>query len=603
MADLAATRPLESPPAPLEPVRGIGEIAWRLTPEGRSLIESFPFDWAAPREGPGVRRIKKNGQRDVWRIERPGGVYFLKRYRNDSPIARLKTLLRGPVAEFEADVGEYAERFAIAAVRPVACAWRGTRRASTCSMLITAGVPGAMPLCDYWLTIRDDPARARATSRSVARLVARAHQCGFHHLDMHAGNIIVQTEACPAPRPLFVDLHDVRTGAFVSLRSVVANLAQLNQWFRRHATRTQRLRFLRAYLEARDEFAQASPHARNWTLDPRTLLTTLARAARRHAEWLWAKRDRRSMRSGRYFSRVRAPGGWSGHAALVTKHPRPGSAFSHVVFTTEQWREWLRDPLRWVDPNRNKLLKDSHSVRVLRAALETDPPLPIIVKQPIPRSPLKRLLYALGPSRTLRAWRRANMLLHRDLPAAQALAIIERRGFGLWRSDSILLTEFVADALDVEAFLVRVVAPRPVAEQRAMKNGLIQALVGLVFDLGDRGFVHRDFKAPNVLVRWPDAPAGRPQLTLIDMDGIFHRGGARIAECDAALVRLAVSLGEVGCVTRSDLLRTLRLFLIRAGQLRADWKQRWRDLARRASDKRTRKAARREWKLAHYGRE
>ncbi|MFO0972285.1 MAG: lipopolysaccharide kinase InaA family protein [Phycisphaerae bacterium] len=575
---------------------------WCVLPDAAELVDGDGVDFAALVEGPGIRRIKRNGQRDVWRLDVRCGSYFLKRYRNESLASRLKTALRGPVAELEWSAGHYAARHGIAAVRPVAYAWRGTHRWSARSLLVTRAVPGAMPLCDYWLSVRDQPTRAGAMTRGVARLVARAHQCGFHHLDMHAGNIIVQTEGAGAPRPMFVDLHNARIGASVRPRAIVANLAQLNQWFRRHATRAQRLRFLKAYLVARDEFAQASPFARNWHIEPRTLLATLALAARRHAERLWAKRDRRSMRSGRYFARIQLRNGWTGHAALVTKHPRAGSRVSHLVCEPAQWAEWLAAPESWVAPQNTTVLKDSHSARVCRATLPTDPPLPIIAKRPIPRSLFKRLLYWIGPSRNRRAWRRANMLLHRDLPAAQPLALVERRTLGLWRRDSILLTEFVENAVDLEAFLVRELPRQPSDVQRRMKDRLIGAVVSLVVDLAERGFAHRDFKAPNILVRWDSPYTGPAELVLIDMDGVSHRGGVQRAAARRALVRLSVSLADVGLVTRTDRARALRGFLIHSGQARAEWTREWGAWQAESDAKADEKDARRDWKLARYGR-
>lgn len=576
---------------------------WRCLPDYRALVESQQFNWLSLRESPGALRIKRNGHRDVWRIELPGEVVFAKRYRSESVVTRLKAMLRGPMSAMEWEVGHYAASNGIDAVLPVACGWKGPRTWSGPSLLITRGVPGAVPLCDYWLTVRDEPHRANAICRSTARLVARAHQCGFHHLDMHAGNIIVQTQQCGQPRPIFVDLHNVRIGRSVSPRDVVANLAQLNQWFRRHATRPQRLRFLRAYLSARDEFATAGQYARNWTIDPRELLTILATVARRHAEKLWAKRDRRSMRTGRYFARVRPASGWRGHALLISKHPRTGSRASHETFEIKQWRQWLSDPTMWTDPTCTDVLKDSHSAVVCRSRLALPQPLPVICKRPLARSTMKRLLYAIGPSRNMRAWRRANMLLNRDLPAAQPLAVVERRALGLIRTDSVLITELVEGATDLEAFLIREVGPRSTAIQRRAKDGLIAAVATLVRDMSDRGFAHRDFKAANLLVRW-DAPfTGRPDLTLIDMDGISHRRGPRFDAGWRALVRLGVSLDACPILTRTDRLRMLHALLLKTGRPLTGWKDIWLALAEQSEHKLRLKTMRREWKLSHYGRE
>lgn len=604
MSHSIALRPqsvVESPPQVANCRKG--GFDWRCLPSAHALIDAGEYDWLNLRERPGIARVKRNGHRDVWRIDLPSEAIFVKRYRSESLAERTKALLRGPTSTLEWEVGHYAARHGIDAVLPIACGWKGTRFWSGPSLLLTRAIPGAVPLCDYWLSCRDDAHRARLIAQSTARLVARAHQCGFHHLDMHAGNIIVQTQNCTAPRPVFVDLHNVRIAQPVNPRDVIANLAQLNQWFRRHATRSQRLSFLREYLVARDEFAMASTYARNWTIDPRDLLRTLTGVARRHAERLWAKRDRRSMRTGRYFARMRPASGWRGHVLLISKHPRPSSRASQIVFELKQWKRWLSDPTSWTDPASNEVLKDSHSAVVCRAKLDTPDPLPVICKQPLARSFWKQLLYAVGPSRNLRAWRRANMLLNRDLPAAQALAVVERRFAGLFRTDSILITELIEDAVDFEAFLIHHVAPRTAREQRRMKDRLLAALAALVRDFADRGFAHRDFKAGNLLVRWSPPYADRPDFSLIDMDGISHRNGPRFDAAWRALVRLSVSLDACPAVTRTDRLRMLHSFLSKSGQPLIRWKEIWRVLASQAEHKAILKLRRREWKLATYGRE
>ena len=44
-----------------------------------------------------------------------------------------------------------------------------------------------------------------------------------------------------------IDLHNARLCKGLALSGVHSNLVQLNQWFARHASRTERLRFLKTY--------------------------------------------------------------------------------------------------------------------------------------------------------------------------------------------------------------------------------------------------------------------------------------------------------------------------------------------------------------------
>ncbi|MFQ5422715.1 MAG: lipopolysaccharide kinase InaA family protein [Phycisphaerae bacterium] len=589
-------------PAPFSEFRR-GTYGWRVLECYRKPIENATLDWLNPADAERGDRIKSNSQRDVWRVSLNDHGVFVKIYHPNGVAARLKLLLRGPTALEEWQVGRYAEVHSIAAVRPVACAWAGRRGADGPSVLITEAIPGAVPLNTYWLTIRDDPHTANALVEALARLIARAHQCGFRHGDLHPGNILVgpQRHLCDL---FFVDLHKVGIGRSVALRGVITNLAQLNQWFRRNATRSQRLRFLTHYLADRDRFAQASPYARNWRINPRTLAANLARQAERHANRLWAKRDRRANRTSRYFARIKPAPGWRGLVMLRSKHPAPAAAASRLEYRAADWKRWLSDPLQWTNSDRHELLKDSHSATICKARLQTEPhPAVVIVKRSRPRNAWKRLLQMCSPSRARRAWQTANRLINRDLPTAQPLALLERFTLGLVRTDSLSITEYMVDSADLETFLTRDVAALPRHHQRRVKDRLIAAAVRLLKDFHGRGFAHRDLKAPNLLVNWRPPFDDLPCLTLIDMDGIRHVGRPDQRQRTRALVRLCVSLLPSPACTRTDRLRALQSYLTGPGRTPKDWKCRWREIDALALAKLNDKVRRRRWKIKHYGRE
>lgn len=579
-----------------------GPHTWRVVNSHAACFDALGVDWFRLADCPSAILIKRNGQRDVWQVKTAGRSYFAKIYHPVGAPARMKLLFRGPIANQEWAVGLYAAAHGVSAVAPVAIAWQQGRRMDGVSLLVTEAVDAALPLSDFWRTIRDDRHQANLLVDSLARLIARAHQCGFQHGDMHPGNILVRRvdQRCEA---FFVDLHRVRIGRRVTAGQAVANLAHLNQWFRRNASRSQRLRFLRSYIRYRDQFAQASPLARNWPIDLRRLTADLAIEADRHANKLWAKRDRRAMRTSRYFARLRLDNGWRGHVLLETKHPTSGNGLD-IEFSKAQWRKWLADPLTWLDPQRTELLKDSHTATICMAKLASDTgAVDTVVKRSLPRNAWKRLTQMFGPSRNIQSWRMANKLRNRDLPVATPLGVIEKFDLGFIRRESISFTEFIGDAVDLEAFLNREISTLPLSQQRRVKDELIRSVVRLLKAFHERGFVHRDMKAPNLLVRWPAPYAGSPSLVFIDMDGISHRRRASESQHIRAIVRLCASLlTSPGC-TASDRLRFLKTYLTGPGRPPTEWKRFWRQIHQEVCEKLANKQLRREWKLAHYGRE
>lgn len=268
------------------------------------------------------------------------------------------------------------------------------------------------------------------------------------------------------------------------------------------------------------------------------------------------------------------------------------------------WKAWLRHPLAWVDRDKHELMKDSHTASVCKAQLPTKPePVVVIVKRPLARNPWKRLGHALGPSRDLRAWKIANMLLNRNLPVAQPLAVVERFFGGLIRVDSLSLTDYVSPSVDLEAFLTRDTAALDPITQYRVKHSLIECLIRIIKRFHDRGFAHRDFKAPNLLVSWSPPFDGEPTLTFIDMDGIKHVCQTTKKQRDRAIARLCASLlGSPAC-TRTDRLRFLKRYLTGPGQTPRDWRSYWRQFDALVSKKLHDKDLHRRWKLDNYGRE
>jgi tRNA A-37 threonylcarbamoyl transferase component Bud32 len=558
--------------------------------------------WCTPAEQ-GWRLVKQNAQRSVWRAVLGGAPYFLKYYLSGGWSGVLRRLFRLPACLAEWNSGIFALRAGIPAVRPAGYTTGLVCAGKRCALLVTEALEPAYPLNEFWRMVESDPdpRRRREDKEQLVELlgemIARAHQAGLEHLDMHAANILVQPVGPRRYRTAFVDLHSARLDVPVSDRAVVRNLVQLHQWFRKNSTIGDRLRFLRAYCRWRNEFEVCYPHGRRLDLSFEQLVAALARGTERHAERLGAQRDRRLWRDGRYFRRLRLPGGWRGMVFVRCKHADGESRASSLVLETEWWRQQLSQPLRWFGPE-SSVCKESHSATVARALLPVgDGQLPVFVKRPRARNRLRALRLLLPPSRSARAWRTGHALLHRDIATARPLAYLERRA-GPIILDSLLVTEALPGAVDLETLLRQTAARLTGRDWLRFKCGLAKALARHLRRLQERGFIHRDCKAQNILVSPPPART----LLWIDLDGVRRAGRISPAQRLAPLLRLHVSLESLPGLTRTDRVRFLQHYLARFGSRPEEWKQAWRALAAGVQRKQRALERRRAWKLRHYGR-
>lgn len=598
----------ETPCDPSEIVVKRGDFSgleWTFRDVAEPLLRHVqPQAWHNP-ERQGWVRIKQNAVRSVWRAEIGGRHYYLKYYTHDDWRDRFKRLARGPACEIEFQNALFALKTGIPAIQPLACCSQLRESGCARSLLVTQAVQPAYPLNEYWELIGSDENLDRsrrdryALIDLLAEMIARAHQAGFEHRDIHAANILVHPLGRRRYRTFFVDLQSVRVGRPLSDRLVVRNLGMLNQWFRRHAGICDRLRFLRRYLRWRNEYEAAFRQARPLTMAFDELVFALAENAERHAGRLWAKRDRRVCRSGKYFSKIRLGNGWSGHVFLQSKRVTLDSESSGLVLSREWWHAQLPRLLATVAETCDASCKESHSARVSRAELTTNHGrLAVIIKRPLARNQRRKFRMLFGTSRSRRGWKTGYALLNRDIPAARPLAMLERR-LGPLVLDSVLITEQIGDSRDLEAHLrgsYAVLEPRAWSRHKRVLSSL---LARRLRQLAERGFIHRDCKAQNVLVR------EQPRLNLIwiDMDGIRRVHHVSLKDELRALARLHVSLSEVPGVTRTDRIRFLKTYLARFGVDALAWRQVVRSLERISAKKLLSRHKRRRWKIRHYGRE
>jgi tRNA A-37 threonylcarbamoyl transferase component Bud32 len=222
-----------------------GRVTWRVR---RDLAGTIP---AAVPDFPGAGDIIQSRKgRTCFRMPgRGGSALVVKRHRPRHWIEAPKYLIartracaewRNAVAFAESGVST-ARVLALGETRRLGF-WTG-------SELVMEGVfPGSSLTA---MLENGAPAAAiRPVLEKLAVQVARVHDAGFHHRDLHGGNVLVRTDANPGKPALYlVDLHEARRLKEAGRSVSVDDLGRLNSSVK--LPPKLRLAFLGRYMECR----------------------------------------------------------------------------------------------------------------------------------------------------------------------------------------------------------------------------------------------------------------------------------------------------------------------------------------------------------------
>ncbi len=536
------------------------------------------------------RQVKHSVSRTVYRGQIGGREIYLKHYHSPDLIHRIARRLGASDAMREMRFSRYLAGRGVPTPPVLAAMCSGG-----VEWFATAALPAAIP-ADTWhgeqLTRgREGRRNIRRAVVALAEIIGRMHAAGVIHRDLHCGNILVRTDT-PEQELVLTDLHRVSRRKKLSRRARAANLAQLLHDRRDFTTRTERLRFLKHYLLA----GGSSGTLRGWEI-------IVDDFARQHTARQNARRDRRIVGNNRYFTKLKLPRGWRGHAVLASKRRLAGSRAAEMVFDAETWKKLLARPEDLFSGEGVTVAKDSPTSFVVRRSLRIgEHDVDVFVKRHRRKRPWKIILDCFRPARSIRAFKFGHALLTRRIATALPLVAVERRaGPGLL--DSILITEAV-DAPRLNKFLDANLGGPGSAENRLDSAGKHQLAQEVLWQLGrllqrlhDNNLAHRDLKAPNMLVRWQ---AGQmPEIVLVDLDGLKHVLHLTARRRFQGLMRLNVSLLKCPSVNHAGRLRMLLGYIRRHGSGRLNFKPYWRvleewsakKLARQISSRRRRQRA------------
>lgn len=545
--------------------------------ESRTLLAGCEAELFAP--SPAVwEQVKRNVSRTVYRGHVNGRLVYLKHFHSPMLGHRLLRALGASDARRELEFSRYLRDCGVPTPRPLAAACTAEKE-----WLVTEAVGEAEP-ADVWHERQLEAGAAgqaaiRRATVELARVVGRMHAAGVIHRDLHCGNVLIRPAAPgDAPGLVLMDLHRVYRRRRLSRRARAANLAQLFH-DRLHVTsRTDRLRFLRHYLQA--SAAEGSLHGWQFTIEH---LASIHRH-RQHRQ-----RDARIFEDGKYFARLRLPRGWRGHVVLASKRRMAGSQAACMQFTLEQWTELLGRPEELLCGEGLDVIKNSPSSQLVRRSVSLGGrDVNVYIKRTRRKHKWKAVFDCFRMARPLRAFALGHELLTRRIATALPLAALERRA-GPLLTDSILITEEVA-APRLNQFLNTWLATPPRGDvpltgrqQQHLAQVVLAQLGRLVQRLHDSHYSHRDLKANNLLVRWQ---LGRvPELVLIDLDGLHRCRVLTAKRRFQGIMRLNVSLLKCPFVNRAGRLRMLLGYLRRPGIGDIPYKPYWRMLEEWSSSK------------------
>jgi tRNA A-37 threonylcarbamoyl transferase component Bud32 len=560
-----------------EPVEvAVGGVHWLVMPEWRDRLlgpEGLRLDdWLRT----GQARVIKNGpHRTVYRVAAPGVDVYLKHYRLMDLRAWLRELVRPAKA-----LREYRQALAIGArdiptVEPVAVGRAQGGFGPADSFLVTQSLAGTVAL-NTFLEIRVPRLHPREQTRvrqllatALARFLARLHDSGVSHQDLHAGNVLVRRRHDGRFELFLIDLHAARLGRPLTWPARLANLIIFNRYFSMRASRSDRLRFWQAYCLASG--GRLPPEYTRDSAAPTVLQLAGELEARTWASNLrfWKERDGRCLGSNRYYQRVRS---------------RLATGYAVSDLEPAALAPLLADPDAPFHLLDAAVLKNSRSSTVVEFALSMNGQTRrVIYKRFRSTSRIEPFLSLVRRPPALRSWINGQGLRERAVPTPRPLAVLHRRRFGLL-GEGYLLQEKIPDTVDLHGF-VRSLNGLPPVQQRQLLRGCVEAAARLIRGLHDRQLSHRDLKGTNILVAgYPGlAPEGSGlapafALWLIDLVGLARYRQLPHPRKIQNLARLHASFWHSSQITRTDKLRFLRTYLQWGLRGKSGWKEWWRQI-------------------------
>lgn len=500
-------------------------IEWFFAPD----VPSWELNLEREKQAGNVLVIKHGKHRTVYKVSLANGqTVYWKHCRLNGPRAWWREVFRGPKARLEFNKALELRRRNIHTIEPLAWGkFKGFYPKG--SFLITKELEQATPL-DEFLQRPLNMAERITITHNLADFFAQLHREGITHPDPHPGNLLVSKN--DLARFYLIDLHDLEFRKSLSLKQRIENLVLLNRWFALRTTRTDRLRFWKRY-----QLASRFP-----TFQKHHIFEIEQKTARSNFQ-LWKKRNLRTLGNNRSFQKIKCPP-LKGHVyhelapeVLETLLSNPDAPFQTDRLLSNSDAPFQID----------RLLKNSRSSAVVEITFSTSQGKKSYIWKKFKVTHwYDGWINRVRTSPVLRAWCQGHALAERGLPTPVPYLVLQRYSV-VGPQEGYILYEKISDAPPLNEWWQQTLS-------LSQRRDLLHRLGILVRQMHERGFLHRDLKAPNILVR------NTGELVILDVVGAQSRYPLTRSDRHRDLGRLAVS-SLVLKVTHSDRLRLLSAYL------------------------------------------
>lgn len=441
--------------------------------------------------GDGVKVIKSNMVRTVYRLEAAKEVLYVKAYHSRGAGEVLKSLVRASRAKCEWEAMHRLAEAGISTATPVFYGERRTGGVLRHAFFAATEIADTLNFGGFVEKAQaegrwDEPLQ-EAVYRGMAKLTARLHAANIRHGDFHLGNILVGIDGDGAPRIHLIDLHTVSFPAQLSRKASILNLARVGEVLCGLEEGAALDRFLGFYLDEAVGFAASVSALRGEVMDKVT------RLLRRRLK----SRTRRCLLKSSEF----VPARKDGYAMNLRRTCTPEMAIEAVAKHDAVGNE--NDPDLLHPVFKNKVT----SVTVDSA----DGPVKYCVKEYRARSWWARLLWFLSEAR--QSWIAGRGLEVRGIPTPRTEAWI-RKG-----AREFLITLFI-EGKRLYEYQAAHCEGLSDDEAAVFQKGTALRLARFVRGLHDGGVCHHDLSEQNIMV---DDSDGAQRFQLIDCDTLAFR--------------------------------------------------------------------------------